>query len=901
MFKRICAVATVVATMAMGAGPATAQPVPSRNTTRAQPVAAGTATSDTATSDTALEQQLRSRAGGPVRVERHDATGRVRFVGPSAGHPVRADRPGLPPERAARSFLARFGTLFGVRDQARELRTVATTARGTTRTRGGSVVRFEQLHRGVPVFAGDLAVRLDGRGNVLSAAGELLPGLDVDVTPTVGADAARRTAVTAIAKQREIRQEQLAAAAPVLTIYDPALLDAPGPTGARPVWRTEVTTARGAAVPVRELVLIDASTGGIALHVDQIETARYRRVCNQANVRSDAYLCSTRSPVRVEGQAATGDADVDQAYDYAGDTYDFYLAEVGRDSIDGAGMGLDSTVRYCPTDTSYGCPYANAFWDGQQMTYGQGFTFDDVVAHELTHGVTEHESHLLYYYQSGAINESLSDVFGELVDLTNGAGNDDPSVRWVMGEEVPGGAIRNMADPTLFGDPDRMTSPSYSSGTGDSGGVHTNSGVNNKAAYLITDGGSFNGQTVTGLGVDKTAKIYYEVNASLLTSGSDYGDLYDALPQACTNLVGTAGITTTDCEQVRKAVDATEMNLQPVTGAAAPEAPVCEAGTPTDLFLDTLDPLVGSWSASTTSGSAWSIITGYAHSGTHALYAPDESFTSIKELDLLTALTIPSGVPVYLRFDHAYDVEPRYDGGVVEYSTDSGAHWADAGPLFTDNGYVQNLSSGNPLGVRPAFTGTSTGYRSARLDLSSLAGQTVLFRWLLGTDSSVGYNWWIVDDVHAYACTVTPTLTDPNLVVTRVGTPPVELLAGTAFTVTDLTANAGDLPLAGVSRTRFFLSADAVRDAGDTALVGDRWVPALDGGVADAGSTRVTLPRSIADGSYRLLVCADVDGAVTEADETDNCTAAPGLIAVSSSSLEQPLDGAPVPRPPRGR
>nr|MBA3422377.1 M4 family metallopeptidase [Thermoleophilaceae bacterium] len=123
------------------------------------------------------------------------------------------------------------------------------------------------------------------------------------------------------------------------------------------------------------------------------------------------------------------------------------------------------------------------------------------------------------------INESLSDVFGELVDLTNGRGTDTPANRWQLGEDVAGGGvIRNMADPTLFKDPDKMTSSLYVADEeqDDSGGVHVNSGVNNKAAYLLTDGGSFNGQTVSGLGVDKVAKLYYEVESNLLTSGSDY-------------------------------------------------------------------------------------------------------------------------------------------------------------------------------------------------------------------------------------------------------------------------------------------------------------------------------------------------------------------------------------------
>ena len=157
----------------------------------------------------------------------------------------------------------------------------------------------------------------------------------------------------------------------------------------------------------------------------------------------------------------------------------------GRDSINGGGMPIVSTVHYREV---VGVPYENAFWTSElnQMVYGDGFSAaDDVVGHELTHGVTSFESNLFYYYQSGAINESFSDLWGEFIDQGNGAGTDTPAVKWQMGEDVPGfGAIRNMQDPTLFGDPDKMSSLNYYEGAGDNGGVHFNSGVNNKAVFL---------------------------------------------------------------------------------------------------------------------------------------------------------------------------------------------------------------------------------------------------------------------------------------------------------------------------------------------------------------------------------------------------------------------------------
>jgi Zn-dependent metalloprotease len=202
---------------------------------------------------------------------------------------------------------------------------------------------------------------------------------------------------------------------------------------------------------------------------------------------------------------------------------------------------------------------ANAFWNSgsDRMFFGSGFATDDVTSHELTHGVTDSESDLVYENESGAINESLSDIFGEFVDLVNGQGNDAAAVRWQIGEDLPIGAIRDMRTPPNFGDPDRLGSPLYHprSDPKDHGGVHTNSGVNNKLCYLLTDGDVFNGQTVAGMGILRVAGLYYEVNTNLLSSGADWTDLYNALVQAAINL----GWTTQERNNLYRACAAVEI------------------------------------------------------------------------------------------------------------------------------------------------------------------------------------------------------------------------------------------------------------------------------------------------------------------------------------------------------
>ena len=132
-------------------------------------------------------------------------------------------------------------------------------------------------------------------------------------------------------------------------------------------------------------------------------------------------------------------------------------------------------------------------------------------------------------------------TWGEFIDLTNGAGTDTPEVRWLMGEDL-GRTIRNMKDPTASSHPDRLGSPHFIPPVGDPdedndyGGVHTNCGVGNKLIYLLTDGDTFNGQTVSGLGINLVAGLYYEVQCNLLPSGADYYDLYQALRQSAINL-----------------------------------------------------------------------------------------------------------------------------------------------------------------------------------------------------------------------------------------------------------------------------------------------------------------------------------------------------------------------------
>ena len=197
------------------------------------------------------------------------------------------------------------------------------------------------------------------------------------------------------------------------------------------------------------------------------------------------------------------------------------------------------------------------------MVYGDGdgTTFIslsgglDVVAHELTHAVTSSSSNLVYQNESGALNEAISDIFGTLVEFYK---NNNPD--YLIGEDIytPGtanDALRSMSDPTKYGDPDHY-SKRYT-GTSDNGGVHTNSGIINKAAYLLAAGGTHYGVTVTGIGNDKVGAIYYRANTVYLTSSSTFSQARAALVQAAADLYGA---TSAEVNSVKKSYDAVGVN-----------------------------------------------------------------------------------------------------------------------------------------------------------------------------------------------------------------------------------------------------------------------------------------------------------------------------------------------------
>lgn len=236
------------------------------------------------------------------------------------------------------------------------------------------------------------------------------------------------------------------------------------------------------------------------------------------------------------------DAAAVSAHSYAEVVYDFYKNMFNRNSLDNSGMSINSVVHY-------GSRYNNAFWNGYKMVYGDGDgnTFRslsgdlDVVGHEMTHGVTSYSGNMNYENQPGALNESMSDVLGVLIqtydkyNVKNTGTWRFNAADWLVGDEIytpstPGDALRSLADPTLYSQPAHMSNYQNLPNTqqGDYGGVHINSGIPNKAAYEIA----------SRIGCEKTAKIYYRALTVYFNTTTNFSQARAGFIQSANDLYG---------------------------------------------------------------------------------------------------------------------------------------------------------------------------------------------------------------------------------------------------------------------------------------------------------------------------------------------------------------------------
>ncbi|HEX8699269.1 MAG TPA: M4 family metallopeptidase [Myxococcaceae bacterium] len=414
-------------------------------------------------------------------------------------------------------------------------------------------IRYAQMKNGLRVIGGEFIVHMDKDGRIYSANSSARDGESVSAKAKIAPEAAEAAALgNTLGRHLELEQK----AELVYLRQD----------GKLKLAYQVLVAGEGADLPVREYVYVSANDAKVLDRASLIHSAMNRAVYHGNNTTS---LPGTLR--RSEGGAATGDAHIDMNYDHLGTTYQCYFQNFGRDSYNGAGAQMRSTVHHSTN-------YVNAFWNGSQMVYGDGDGTQsgmlgkdlDVTVHELTHAVTSSESNLTYSNESGALNEGMSDIFAAYCESWTRSWSTDADV-WKIGEDIwtpatSGDALRYMANPTQDGSskdyyPERYT------GTSDNGGVHWNSGIANLAFQLLSTGGTHpRGKTttaVTGIGVQQAGAIFYRANRDLFTASTNFAQAKTYTEQAATALGYSAASVTQAWQAVGVGVAA-----PPPTGTA---------------------------------------------------------------------------------------------------------------------------------------------------------------------------------------------------------------------------------------------------------------------------------------------------------------------------------------------
>jgi len=926
------------------------------------PAYAQDASKDAATAQAvdAAAQQLRADTGNAVQVNKSPVTGVANFVRLAENaNLATVQREGNAPEAQAASFFRSYGAVFGIRDANAELRLVKTQTDGT----GAKHLVYQQVYQGVEIFAGQLRVHFNKGGRLTAVNGAFVPNLNLNTTPRLSAQEAANAAVQMVLNQKQLRDvsTDVGAVNNHLYIYRTGLARRV-PGNNHLVYAVEVTNA---ARSVREFVFIDAQTGKAVDQysgVHQIDRQTYN-----GGFGPGFLVWSEGDPQPFVGPDEAG---INDLINFAEDTYNLYATMSNGTYI--SWDGADGTMHSVLNDPTINCPNAN--WNGVSTNYCNDVSGDDTVAHEWAHAYTERTHNLIYAWQPGALNESYSDIFGEVVDLLNGAGLDTPgglrtanacsvfqtslpavltvnapigvagvytaagaafgppltaggltgdvvlandgtgsgtppdpslndacepltnaadisgkialvdrgacdftvkvknaqdagaigvivanhviggdgvftmsgvdptitipalmigysdgnlvkselaagvnatlqtdpnapppdnSYRWLSGEDDPafGGAIRDMWAPNCFGHPGKVSDAQYFCTEDDGGGVHSNSGVPNHAFALLVDGGDYNNQTITGIGLTKAAHIFWRAESVYQGPATGFPEHADALEASCSDLVAAGGVlpglstdsptpfasaetmTAADCVELAKVIAAVEYRTEPTqcgfTPLLDPAAPaLClDAGTVETIAVTTWETGLEGWTPgqreladpATFDGTDWTVVGSLpdGRAGSAAFVdnlavgnCVDDTEAGVRFLES-PIITIPAGSEVSrIAFDHWMASEPEWDGGNVKLSINGGPWRIVPAFAFEFNPYNRSLIvSDNPLGGERAFSGTNGGsvdgsWGQSQINLAGLVnpGDTVQLRMEFGQDGCNGISGWYVDGVQVYSC-----------------------------------------------------------------------------------------------------------------------------------------------------
>lgn len=486
--------------------------------------------------------------------------------------------------------------------------------------------KFQQYYKGVKVDGATYTVH-SKNGAITMMTGDYRNVVELDINPTISASNALDLAIGHVGARQYAWEESVKAAFPdyerpsgdLVVVADPESKYQPRLAYKFDIYATDPL--------YRAYVFIDAHTGeyiqehlrihdtntpatGTSLYNGNVSfTADYtgsnyrlRQTSSGSGIQTFNLNNSTNYNNATDFTSSTtnftGDATGVQAHFGAEKTHAYYLNQHNRNSFNGTGGIIKSYVHYSNN-------YVNAFWDGTRMTYGDGDGVNyfplvslDICGHEITHGVTEYTANLVYSNESGALNESFSDIFGESIENYASGTND-----WLMGDQIgpggSGGAFRSMSNPNAFGDPDTYHGTNWYYGSADNGGVHTNSGVQNKWFYILAHGESGtndigNAYSVTGLGITDAARIAYRNLSVYLSSSSNYAAARAGAIQAARDLFGVDSPEEIATTNAWYAVG--------VGNAYGPPPPCVTA--PVDLYLK-LDNYPGetTWTLKTAGGS----------------------------------------------------------------------------------------------------------------------------------------------------------------------------------------------------------------------------------------------------------------------------------------------------------
>ena len=621
--------------------------------------------------------------------------------------------------------------------------------------------RVRQTVGGIPVWEAEAIVHLKANGELSVITDNLKESVAINTKPNYTSEEAFEIANRLYSGSAKVSEK------PKIDLYVYR-----GEDRDHLVYRVQIPRIDGSNATSVPVDFIDAHTGERVFGYDNLQTGTGSSLysgtvsINTSSVGSTFYMEDLTRKMGTFNMNSTGNetfgtggtqsrftdtddswtstiqrAGVDAHYG-AAKTYDYYLNVHGRNGINGAGgpgvttAAANSSVSLITSRVHFGSSgaYNNAFWYNNRMSYGDGdgvnftpLTTIDICGHEMTHGVTENESNLTYSGESGALNESMSDVFGAMVELYADGGVVSADT-WKIGEDAytpgtSGDALRYMNDPhlapnggwTANDDPDHY-SERYT-GTGDNGGVHINSGIANKAFYLAAVGGThhLSGVTVTGMGTTDAARIWYSANANYMTSGTTFSGARTATLNAATAIFGGGSAQYNSTANAWCAV-----GVGSCVGGTPTPTPT-PGGCTTELLTNGgFEGSVAPWVSSGT-GAFYVNPGNYPHGGTGYIYFGVNNSVSGQSYQ---TVTVPSTACGTLTFwlnvtSSETTTTVQYDKLFVEVRN-------TAGTLLATLATYSNLNKG-----------TAGVYSQKSLNMAAYKGQTVRVQFRSTTDVSL--------------------------------------------------------------------------------------------------------------------------------------------------------------------